>query len=74
MCIGADSPPPPPPPPKAPPVLEQEAPDRSTDTKTATERKRVGLSKYKINRDGQKEGETNSLGNVPMDNKKSKNK
>lgn len=71
MCGGRSAPPPPPPPPPppaAPPVLEQEAPKQAKDTQTDTQKKRGGLSKYKINKAGRKGAQTNSLGNIPKSN------
>jgi len=66
MCSGPDAPPPPPPPPAPPPVLEQEAPAKGGNNSSKTQKKRAGLSKYKINKAGRKGSKTNSLGNVPQ--------
>lgn len=66
MCGAPKSkaPPPPPPPPAPPPVLEQTAP-KSASTVTNTDRKRKGLSFYKIDGNKRPSASTKQLGGIP---------
>lgn len=60
MC-SPKAPPPPPPPPQAPMVLEQEAPTKAA-TRSQSSDKRMGLSKYKIDKKGAANA---SIGGIP---------
>lgn len=61
MCSSPDVKPPPPPP-AAPPVLEQSAP-KSQNTVSEKQRKRTGLSRYKIDTTSKKT--STGLGGIP---------
>ena len=66
MCRPS-TPPPPPPPPAAPMVLEQLAPKRAEAGESDREKKRKGLSRYKIptTSGSASTSQTNQLGGIP---------